>query len=461
MRRSPAWPCLFLYAVLLGAHSANGAEPAAVPPGEINALLAGVSPERLAATVTTLAGFGTRHTLSDTESPTRGIGAARNWIKAQFEESARASGRSGDLAPLVKFDSHRLEPDGRRVSRAVDIVNVVAELPGARPEARSRRIYVIAHYDSRASDPVDDKSDAPGANDNASGTALVMELFRVLAPRRFDATLVFMATAGEEQGLLGARAHAVAAKAAGAEIVAVLNNDIVGDPSGLAGTRQDRAVRVFSEGVPRNPTPEALAAIQSVSGESDSPSRQLARYVAEAAAEHQLAVTPQLIFRPDRFLRGGDHSAFNDNGFPAVRFTVVSEHYHRQHQDVRTADGVAYGDLPEFVAGDYLAGVARVNGAALIHLANAPAAPRQAAIVTASLDTATTLRWQASPDADLAGYQVVWRDTTSPTWQHSRDVGAVTTATLPLSKDDFQLAVRAVDRDGYRSVVGFPSVARQ
>ena len=443
------------------AHAASAAEPAAVSPGEINALLAGVSPERLAATVTKLAGFGTRHTLSDTESATRGIGAARNWIKAELEESARASGRTGELAPVVKFDSHHLEPDGRRVTRAVDVVNVVAELPGARPEARARRVYVIAHYDSRASDPLDEKSDAPGANDNASGTALVMELFRVLAPRRFDATLVFMATAGEEQGLLGARAHAAAAKAAGAEIVAVLNNDIVGDPSGHEGTRQDRAVRVFSEGVPPKAGPDALAAILGVAGENDSPSRQLARYVGEVAAAHQLAVTPKLIFRPDRFLRGGDHLPFLEHGFPAVRFTVVSEHYHRQHQDVRTADGVAYGDLPEFVAGDYLAEVAHVNGATLIHLANAPAAPKEAAIVTANLDTTTTLRWQASADADVAGYQVVWRDTTSPTWQHSRDVGAVTTINLPLSKDDFQLAVRAVDRDGYRSVVAFPAVARQ
>lgn len=430
-------------------------------PGEINAVLAEVSPERLQATVTKLAGFGTRHTLSDTESPTRGIGAARNWIKAQFEESARASGRKGELAPVVKFDSHRLEPDGRRVTRAVDVVNVVAELPGARPESRMRRVYVIAHYDSRASEPNDDKSDAPGANDNASGSALVMELFRVLAPRRFDSTLVFMATAGEEQGLLGARAHAAAAKAAGAEIVAVLNNDIVGDPSGLDGVRQDRAVRVFSEGLPNNAAPETLAAIRGISGESDSPSRQLARYVAEVAAAQQLPVEPRLIFRPDRFLRGGDHSAFNENGFAAVRFTVVSEHYHRQHQDVRSADGVDYGDLPAFVAGDYLAGVARVNGAALIHLANAPAAPAPAAIVTANLDTSTTLRWQPSADGDLARYEVVWRDTTSPIWQHSREVGAATTITLPLSKDDFQLGVRSVDRDGYRSLVAFPSIARQ
>ncbi|HTE53972.1 MAG TPA: M28 family metallopeptidase [Kofleriaceae bacterium] len=429
------------------------------PPAAAIAALADISPERMKRDVETLAGFGTRHTLSDTESKTRGIGAARRWIKAELEAAAASSGRSGAEAMQVSFDSHRVEPDGKRVTRAVDVVNVVAILPGTMPRAAGRRYYVVGHYDSRRTDPLDATGDSPGANDDASGTAVVIELARVLSRHRFDATLVFMATAGEEQGLLGAKGHAVAARAAGADIRGVLSNDIVGDPTSAIGAAHRDRVRVFSEALPDPSTPEQIAELRRVSGEGDTPSRQLARYVAEVAAWHDLAVQPQVILRYDRVLRGGDHLAFGAAGYPAVRFTVVDEHYDRQHQDVRSEGGVAFGDVPAFVDGPYLAGVARVNGAALVHLASAPSAPGDARVVVAGLANDTTLRWSASPEPDVAGYEVLWRETTSSFWQHSRDVGRTGEAHLPLNRDNWFFAVRAYDADGYRSPAAFPRMA--
>jgi hypothetical protein len=253
--------------------------------------------------------------------------------------------------------------------------------------------------------------------------------------------------------------HAAAARAAGADIRGVLSNDIVGDPTAPSGATHRERVRVFSEAVPQEATPEALAELRRLAGESDSPSRQLARYIREVAEWHDLEVVPQVVFRHDRFLRGGDHSAFNAAGYPAVRFTVVEEHYNRQHQDVRTEGGVAYGDLPAFVDGPYLAGVARTNGAALMHLANAPSTPADARIVTAELASDTTLRWSASPEPDVAGYEILWRETTSGFWQHARDVGQVTEVRLPMSKDNWFFAVRAYDKEGYRSPAAFPRAA--
>jgi Zn-dependent M28 family amino/carboxypeptidase len=441
------------------AERAPSAVPSVAPPAAVTAMLREISAERVKQNVEKLVGFGTRHTLSDTESQTRGIGAARRWIKAEMERAAAESGRSGPLAMRVSFDTHHVKPDGKRVTRPVDVVNVVALLPGSMPQAAGRRYYVIGHYDSRRSDPLDATGDSPGANDDASGASLVMELARVVSKQRLDATVVFMTTAGEEQGLLGAKGHAEAARAAGLAIGGVLNNDIVGDPTGPPGAMHRDRVRVFSEALPEQATPEALTALRRLAGESDSPSRQLARFVAEVAAWHRLDVQPLVVFRHDRFLRGGDHSAFNAAGYPAVRFTVVEENYNRQHQDVRVEGGVEYGDLPAFVDGPYLAGVARINAAALMHLANAPSAPADARIITAELANDTTLRWTASPEPDVAGYEVVWRETTSPFWQEARDVGRKTEATVAMSKDNYFFGVRAYDREGYRSPVSFPRAA--
>lgn len=436
--------------------SAPTAVPTTPPPPAVAAILAEISPATMHATVARLVGFGTRHTLSATDSETRGIGAARAWIRDELTRHAAA--RQHD--PMrVGFDTHRVEPDGKRIDRPVDIINVIAELPGAMPEARARRYYVVGHYDSRASDPMDAAGDAPGADDDASGTAVVLELARVLARHRFDATLVFMASAGEEQGLLGARRHAEAAKRAGLQIHGVLSNDIVGDPSDPRGGEHRHHIRVFSESLPSSRDEAALAQIIRLSAFADSPARQLARHVADVGAWQATPVQAMLVLRPDRFLRGGDHTAFADNGFPAVRFTEVAESYDRQHQDVRVEGARAYGDVLEFVDADYLAGVARLNAAALIHLANAPSPPGDVQLVVTSLANDTTLRWTASPEPDLAGYELLRRDTTAAVWQHADDLGDVTAVTVPHSKDNWFFAVRAYDHDGYRSPAGFPRIA--
>lgn len=428
-------------------------------PAVVREILADVSPARIRADVDRLASFGTRHTLSATEGD-RGIGAARNWLKAEFEKIAADSGRSGDEAMRVRFETHR-QPVAPRVPREVDVVNVEAVLPGVWISDMAPRVYMVAHYDSRATDVLDATSDAPGANDDGSGTAALLETARVLSKRRFTATIVFLAVAGEEQGLLGSGFHAVGARKDKLDVAAVLSNDIVGDPSGPDGKSSRDAIRLFSEGLPRAASIEDAKKIASLGGESDSPSRELARFVAEVAALHGTRVQPHLVFRGDRFLRGGDHLSFNEQGFPAVRFTDVFEKYDRQHQNVRVENGRRFGDAPEFVDADYLADVARLNAAALVHLANAPSPPVHARIVASDLATDTTLRWEGASDDDVAGYEIVWRATTSPTWEHVKDVGKVAEATLPMSKDEFLFGVRSYGKDGWRGVVVFPAAERK
>lgn len=450
-----------------GQSASPSVTPATPPPAEVTGMLKEISPERLIGTVERLAAFGTRHTLSDTESDTRGIGAARRWILAQFESYAEeaaehATAEGVDLPPLeASLDRHVQPPDGRRIPQETEIVNVMAVLPGALPEARDRHYYVIGHYDSRASDVMDAEIEAPGANDDASGVALLMELARVMSKRRHDATLVFVATAGEEQGLYGARLHARAAREAGRDVAAVLSNDVVGDPTSPLGDPIPDRVRVFSPALPRVLSPDELRRIRTLGAELDSPSRQLARYVREVAHWHGTEVQPMLVFRTDRFLRGGDHTAFTEEGFTAVRFTEVDENYTRQHQDVREEGGVSYGDVAEHVDADYLAGVTRLNGAVLAHLANAPSPPGNPRIVIAGLANDTTLRWEASPESDVAGYEVVWRETAQPFWQHAKDVGKVKEVTLPLSKDNHFFGLRAYDAEGYRSPVVFAGAGRE
>ena len=435
---------------------------ALIPPTDTDSLVAA---DKLKASVETLASFGTRHTLSDTVSDTRGIGAARRWLKAQFESF------SPDLqVRLEEFEA----PKSPRLPEGGRVVNVVAVLPGREPSCVNRAYYVVGHYDSRNGDGMDATGDAPGANDDASGTAVVLEAARVLASLppelRPRSTIVFLCTAGEEQGLFGAKFHAEKIAADGPYFVlGVLSNDIVGDPVKPEGRG---VVRVCSEGLPRNPGAERVAQIRAVSAESDSPSRQLARYIAEIAQlEHADATNPpaplaapKLVFRPDRFLRGGDHSAFNEAGFAGVRFTAPFEDYSRQHANVvakpdASGKDTPYGDVPAFVDAEYLASVARLNVAALVHLANAPATPKDVRIVTSQLETSTTLRWSRSVDELAAGYEVVWRDTTSPTWTHAKDMGDATEATLPLLKDDLFFGVRAYAKDGEKSPVAFADAA--
>ncbi len=467
-------------AVGAGAPGARGAGEVRTT-ADIDKMIGEISPEKIHAHVERMAAFGTRHTLSATDSPVRGIGAARRWIHSTFEaigeEAAAGAGaggaRQGATAVDVSFDTHIVEPDGRRIDKTVELMNVIAVLPGSMPEARERLIYVTGHYDSINGDVMDREADAPGANDDASGVAVLLEMARVMAGRTFDATIVFMATAGEEQGLIGARLHSRAAAEEGKHIQAVLNHDIVGDPAGQFAKDSPQAaksrttIRVFSQGVPPAPPAVQIAQIAMMGAESDSPSRQLARYIAEVARQHGTAIQPMLVFRNDRFLRGGDHTAFLEAGFPAaVRFTAMHEDYTRQHQHVREetneeGETVPYGDLPRFVEGVFLANVARLSAATAAHLANAPSPPPEARIVAAALSTTTLLRWGACPEPDTAGYEVVWRATTSPSWEHGKDVGAVTEFELDLHKDNWLFGVRAYDRDGFRSPVAFPTVVRE
>jgi len=442
-----------LLAVMIAAGAA-----AAPPerPATVDDVIAAVSPDRLRASIDRLVSFGTRHTLSDTVSEVRGIGAARRWLRDELQSYADASGRD-DIA--VEFMSH-VQPPANRIPEEIEIVNVVMTIPGSMPEARDRRFVVVGHYDSRAAGTNDAESDAPGANDDGSGTALVLELARVFSTRPADCTLVFLMTAGEEQGLLGARWYARHAIDANWRIDAVLSNDIVGDPSSPVGPDERSLIRLFSEAIPRDASETDLNRIRTLGLENDSPSRTLARAIVDVAARHATAVRPWLIYRTDRFLRGGDHTAFNELGFAAVRFTEVDEHFDRQHQDVSIVDGRPYGDVAEFVDEAYLAEVTRLNGAALATLGNAPAAPVNARLVTARLSNDTTIRWEQSPEPDVAGYEIVYRDTASPTWDHIIDAGDVSEHTIALSKDNWFFGVRAYDAEGHRSLVAIPVAGR-
>ena len=409
-----------------------------------------VSAERLKKDVETLAAFGTRHTLSDAASPTRGIGAARNWIKGEFEKAAAESEGRMTVA-FEEFDV----PEGRRIPKGgAHLVNVVAVLRGCDEKAAGRRVYIVGHYDSRNGGEMDATGDAPGANDDASGTAAVIEAARVLGKEKLPCTVVFLATAGEEQGLLGAKYHAEQAAARGEVIVGVLSNDIIGDPCVETGGRKTD-VRIFSEAVARNPSAEKLAAIRAVSAESDSPSRQLARFVAETGGLDKGGLTARMIFRPDRFMRGGDHSAFNEAGFAAVRFTASSEVYERQHANVTEKDGKLYGDVPEFVDAEYLAGVTKLNVATMVRIALAPPTPGNVRIVTEKLGNETTVRWAGEHDPMTKSYELVWRETTEAAWTYTKDVGLVGEVTVGTSKDDHFFGVRAVSGVGHKSVVGF------
>ncbi|QDQ15772.1 M28 family metallopeptidase [Streptomyces spectabilis] len=423
------------------------------PSRELRALLREIDHRRIEATVRRLAAFGTRHTLSDQDDPERGIGAARDWILARMREYARTS----DGRMTVDLQSW-VQPPGPRVPAPTRISNVVATLRGA---TSPDRVYVVSgHYDSRASDPMDHTSDAPGADDDASGVAVVLELARVLAPRRTGATLVFAAVAGEEQGLYGAAHLAQSYKDQQADVQGMFTNDIVGSSTADDGSRDPHTIRLFAEGVPTSETPQEADVRRSVGGENDSPSRQLARFVREVADPDATGMKVRVIYRRDRYLRSGDHIPFLERAYPAGRFTEPAEDYAHQHQDVRIVDGKQYGDLPEFCDFPFVARVARVNAAALWSLAQAPGTPRGAKIVTTALTNATELVWERGGEPDLAGYEVVWRETTSPEWTHAVHVGDVTRCTVDLSKDNVFFGVRAVNRAGLRGPVAFPAPQR-
>jgi Zn-dependent M28 family amino/carboxypeptidase len=406
----------------------------------VRALLAAVDPQELERTVRTLAGFGTRHVLSSTSDPARGTGAARTWLEARLREIAAATG--GRLT--VERQASTVALRRRGLPGEVEVVNVVATLRGTSDPART---YVVGgHYDSRNSDGADGEEDAPGANDDASGTAVVLEACRLLSAHEFPATIVFVCYDGEEQGLLGSSAHATALVAANVEVDAMITNDIVGNTLGMDGVRRRDYLRCFSYS-PRG---------------NDSVGRSLAR-AATRAGEHVRDFDVRLVFRGDRYGRGGDHRPFAQEGFPAVRFTEAREDFSRQHQDVTTKDGKPYADLPEWVDFDYLADVARVNIALLAELAAAPRPPKVVRAQGANDRYDTLLRWEAVDG--VAVYEAVWRDTTAPDWQGSllltedgyRRDGKDLRAELPgVCLDDVVVGVRSVAPDGARSRVQAP-----
>jgi Zn-dependent M28 family amino/carboxypeptidase len=396
----------------------------------------------------------TRSTISAQDAASiaagKGVGAAREWIKNEFERYSRNCG--GCLE--VKTDSFT-QPASDRVTSPVEITNVYAALKGASPDDAKRIVLVTGHYDSRNSDTQDTTGLAPGANDDASGTAVSLECARVLSKMKFPATIVFLAVAGEEQGLFGSKHFAEFAKAQGWQIEAVLNNDIVGGDR--SPHQVDNVVRIFSESIPDNAAEAQIRMIRALGGENDSPSRELARYIAQTAHTYQLQVAPLLEFRRDRYLRGGDHTSFNQEGFAAVRVTEFRENYDHQHQNVRTQEGVEYGDLPKFVNFDYVANVARVNAATLASLAAAPAPPANVHLETRRLVNDSTLVWDAPEDGRAVSYEVLWRATAAPDWEHSQSIKKATQATLPVSKDNVIFAVQAIDASGHRSLPVVPT----
>jgi hypothetical protein len=411
-----------------------------------------IDARNIEASIRKLVSFGTRNTLSEQNDPKRGIGAARDWLYAEFLKAAELSrGRM-----TVEKQSYE-QQKAQRVPQPTIITNVVATLKGSQPESTDRIYVVSGHYDSMCNSATDAKCDAPGANDDASGTAAVLEMARVMAKYEFEATIVFMAVAGEEQSLLGSTYYAEQAKQKNWNIDAMLTNDIIGNTLGGNGVRDRGTVRVFSEGVPTNETQAEANTRRSVGGENDSASRQLARFIKEAGEAFVPQMRVMLVYRRDRYGRGGDHIPFLERGYPAVRFTEVHEDFRHQHQNIRVENGVQYGDLPEFVDFAYVANVARVNASSLAALALAPARPKGVTILAQRLSHDTDLRWEANKEPDLAGYEIVWRDTTAPTWTNSKPVGKVTTYSMKgMSKDNYFFGVRAIDREGNRSPVTYP-----
>ncbi|MGC2616559.1 MAG: M20/M25/M40 family metallo-hydrolase [Terracidiphilus sp.] len=451
--------------------------PAPVDPAIARAL-ASIKPSQIDQTIEKLVSFGTRNTLSSMETdlpPGQGINAAADWIARQFE----AISRECDGCLEVKRDTFTADPASAsgspwagRIPKPTKLTNVYAVLRGTDPAQAKRTVLVTGHYDSRNLNVLDDHGAAPGANDDASGVAVSLECARVLSKLKFPGTIVFVAVAGEEQGLVGSGHLARLAKEEGWDLEAVLNNDIVGGNTTPGDTLQmkDR-VRVFSEGVPQAASPEEARHIRALGKEDDSPSRELARVIAETARTYLSkpgAAKPFsafLVDRPDRYLRGGDHSSFNHEGFAAVRFTEWREDYNHQHQNVIKpapgSDAPILGDLIEFVDFNYVAQVARLNAATLATLAAAPGEPQKLTIVNKMTENGSTLTWEPPAGGGVAHYEVLWRETTAPNWQYVKQIAATSsegpvTVSLPISKDNVIFGVRAVDAKGHRGLVVVP-----
>jgi hypothetical protein len=426
-------------------------------------IIKNVSPQHVQQTDEKLVSFGTRSTLSvnnpGAATATQGIVAARNWIKSEFERIS--SDCNGCLE--VKTDTFIEQPKGPndRIKQPTEIQNVYAILKGTDP-AQAKRIYLVTgHYDSRNSSNENSTDPAPGANDDASGTTVSLECARVLSKHKFPATIIFLTVAGEEQGLNGSTHFAKMAKEQGWQLEGVLNNDIVGGnrtPGDIA--QNNNWVRVFSEGIPAAATDADIKRIRNLGGENDSASRELARYIHSVGENYDFgAFTPKLIFRRDRYLRGGDHSAFNEQGFAAVRFTEYREDYNHQHQTLRTENGIEYGDLLKFVDFEYVANVARLNAATLASLASSPAPPSDVHLLTKQLENDSKIEWKPTPGA--AAYEVLWRKTTDADFAEENLLRTTEPKVdLSDSKDNVIFGVRSVDARGHRSLIVIPEPER-
>ncbi|WOI54398.1 M28 family peptidase [Parvularcula sp. LCG005] len=429
------------------------------PPGEVMTLYdIGDAPsaERIMADIETLVGFGTRHTLSETESDTRGIGAARRWIEAEFKEISADCG--GCLEVILVSDTISGET---RIPEPTEVVSVIAIQRGTLDP--NRMVMMSGDIDSRVSDALDGTSDSPGANDNASGMAGVLEAARVLSQYKFDGTIVYAGLSGEEQGLFGGKIVADYALENGWQIKGVLNNDMISNIEGIDGVVDNSVARVFSEGTRANETEQEARARRFTGGEVDSPSRNLARYIDRMADQYLTNLDVMMVYRLDRFARGGHHRPFNAVGIPGVRIMETHEHYDRQHQDLRTEDGVVYGDTLDGVNAPYAAKLTALNAVTMAGMAGAPPFPDNVE-ASGAVEASATLKWEHGGDAkarrNLAGYRVYWRETTAPQWTHSRFVGNVTEYEFTnLVIDNYFFGVSAVAKDGSETPVVFPGAA--
>ena len=400
--------------------------------------------------IKTLVNFGTRHTLSDTISNTRGIGAARRWLKTSFEE---ISSKCNNCLK-VEYNSDIIKADNKRILTDTKVVNVIAIQKGT----KFPNTYVImsGDIDSRVSDVNNYTSDAPGANDNASGLAGTIEAARVLSNYKFPVSIIYVGLSGEEQGLFGGKILAKYAKEHKWNIIGVLNNDMIGNIEGIDGVIDNTTFRVFSEAISMETTENQRNAMRYYGGEVDGPSRQLARFVENVNSKYMTNLKAIMIYRLDRFGRGGHHKAFNDEGFTGVRIMETHENYNRQHQDVRTENGIKYGDVLEGVNFDYAAKLTAVNCLTLASLASAPLAPENV-MIAGAVEPSTRLKWNAAKDDSIIGYKIYWRNTTAPQWEYSRFVGNITDYTLKdIVIDNYFFGVASVGKNGAESLIKFP-----
>lgn len=421
---------------------------------EISSYVKQVSKDSLRANIEKLVSFGTRHTMSSTTDPARGIGAARSWVLSKFRTYAKNS----DGRMEVYLQNQDLQPDGRRINKVTNLGNAIALLRGTDPNDK-RVIIVSGHLDSRVSDVMNAESDAPGANDDGSGVAAVIEVARVLSKSKFPATILFVAVSGEEQGLLGAKMLADQAKNEGWKVEAVLNNDMIGNNSFGAKKGEKPKLRVFSEGLSAFETGKMAAIIRNLGMENDGAARQLARYVEEIGERYVKNIDVKQIYRNDRFLRGGDHTPFVNHGFTAVRLTDYYENYDHQHQDIRTENGKKYGDLIEFMDFNYLTTNTAVNVSVLANLAKSPQRPENLKMDVKELTNSTTLSWEKSLSGKVKAYTVLVRETASSSWTE-KIFTTSTSMTIPYSKDNYLFAVRSISEDGNESLPAIPQISR-